>query len=116
MEVRVKLRILLGVAFLWALPSWTADAVQPLDVKPGLWETTTTTEMGGMPPMPADVLAKMTPEQRAKFEAAMKARAAQGAKTTTRRTCLDQGRAEQAPHVRRRRQVLPAHDHQFVPE
>ena len=83
----MKLRILLGVAFLWALPSWTADAVQPLDVKPGLWETTTTTEMGGMPPMPADVLAKMTPEQRAKMEAAMKARAAQGAKTTTRRTC-----------------------------
>ena len=87
MEVPVKLRILLGLAFLWALPSWTADAVQPLDVKPGLWETTTTTEMSGLPPMPADLLAKMAPEQRAKMEAAMKARAAQGAKTTTRRTC-----------------------------
>jgi hypothetical protein len=88
MEVSVKARILLGLAFLWALPSWTADSVQPLDVKPGLWETATTTEVSGMPPMPADVLAKMAPEQRAKFEAAMKARAAQGAKTTTRRTCM----------------------------
>jgi hypothetical protein len=64
----MKATILLGVAFLWALPSWTADAVQPLDVKPGLWETTTTTEMSGMPPMPAEVLAKLTPEQRAKME------------------------------------------------
>jgi hypothetical protein len=88
LEDHVKARILLGLAFFWALPSWTADAVQPLDVKPGLWETSTTTDMSGMPPMPADLLAKMAPEQRAKMEAAMKARAAQGAKTTTRRTCL----------------------------
>lgn len=84
----MKATLLLGVAFLWALPSWTADSVQPLDVKPGLWETTTTTEMSGMPPMPAEVLAKMTPEQRARMEAAMQARTAQGAKTTAKRTCL----------------------------
>ena len=84
----MKARILLGLALLWALPSWTADSIQPLDVKLGLWETSTTTDMSGMPPMPADLLAKLTPEQRAKMEAAMKARAAQGAKTTTRRTCL----------------------------
>jgi hypothetical protein len=84
----MKATIVLGVVFLWALPSWTADSVQPLDVKPGLWETTTTTQMSGMPPMPADVLAKMPPEQRAKMEAAMKARAAQGPKSTTQKTCL----------------------------
>ena len=41
-----------------------------------------------MPPSLRILLAKMAPEQRAKMEAAMKARAAQGAKTTTRRTCL----------------------------
>jgi hypothetical protein len=84
----MKETIVLGLVFLWALPSWTADGVQPLDVKPGLWETTTTTEMSGMPPIPTEVLAKMAPEQRAKMEAAMKARAAQGAKATTKRSCL----------------------------
>ena len=84
----MKTKILLGLAFLCPLTSWTADPVQPLDVKLGLWETTTVNEMSGMPPMPAEVLAKLTPEQRAKMEAAFKARAAQGPRTTTQRTCL----------------------------
>ena len=92
----MKATILLGIAFLWALPSWTADAVQPLDVKLGLWETTTINEMSGMPPIPAEVLAKLTPEQRAKMEAVFKARAAQGPKTTTRRTCLDKEQLEKS--------------------
>jgi hypothetical protein len=46
------------------------------DVKPGLWETTTATEVGGktmsaMPAIPPEVLAKMTPEQRARMQAMM---------------------------------------------
>jgi hypothetical protein len=44
-----------------------------LDVKTGLWESTTITEIGGMamPSMPPEVLAKMPPEQRAQMEAMM---------------------------------------------
>ena len=45
-----------------------------LNVKTGAWEMTTTTLMTGMP-APAEALAKMPPEQRAKFEKAMQARA-----------------------------------------
>jgi hypothetical protein len=96
LEDQVKATILLGLALLWALPSWTTDTVQPLDVKLGLWETTTVNEMSGLPPMPADVLAKLTPEQRAKMEAVFKARAAQGPKTTTRRSCLDKEKLEKS--------------------
>jgi len=44
------------------------------NVKTGLWEDTVTTQMSGMPAMPQippDALARMTPEQRARIQAAM---------------------------------------------
>jgi len=44
------------------------------NAKPGAWEMTITTLTTGMP-APPDVLAKMSPEQRAKIEAMMQARA-----------------------------------------
>jgi hypothetical protein len=48
-------------------------AAQPpaLEVKMGLWEITSTTDIGGQ--MPAVDTSKMTPEQKAQVEAAMKA-------------------------------------------
>jgi hypothetical protein len=64
------------------LPLLAGDMV-PLNLKPGLWEVTSTHSMTGMPSMPAippDTLAKMTPEQRAHVEAMMKS--ASGAPTT----------------------------------
>jgi len=51
-----------------------ADDFHPLDVKAGLWETTWTNQSAGQMPIPADALANLTPEQRAKVEEAMKAR------------------------------------------
>ena len=47
-----------------------------LDIKPGLWKVTTTSHMNGQLPIPEADLARMPPAQRAKFEAAMKAAAA----------------------------------------
>jgi Protein of unknown function (DUF3617) len=67
-----------------------AGTVQPLNVKTGLWETTMTTNVGGHPPIPPEMLNRMTPEQRAKFEAAMKARTSQKPQTHTRRRCITQ--------------------------
>ena len=48
---------------LYPLASWSADELKPLDVKPGLWETTMTSQMSGMPPIPPEALARLTPEQ-----------------------------------------------------
>jgi hypothetical protein len=48
-----------------------ADFTKP-DIKPGLWEVTTSPKMSGQMPIPDEQLAKMTPEQRARLEAAMK--------------------------------------------
>lgn len=61
---------------------------QTLNIKPGAWETTTATQMSGMP-MPAEELAKMPAEQRARFEKMMQARAG---KTNTHviKSCVTQ--------------------------
>ena len=53
------------------VPALAADNT-PLNVKPGLWELTSDTERSGAPQIPAEALAKMSPEQRAKLETAMK--------------------------------------------
>jgi Protein of unknown function (DUF3617) len=45
------------------LVGFSQEIVRP-DVKTGLWETTVNTHMNGMPPIPDEVLARMTPEQK----------------------------------------------------
>jgi hypothetical protein len=57
-----------------------------LDIKTGAWEVTQSTTMSGMP-MPKAALEGMPPEQRAKFEAAMRERAGK-VKTTVLHTCV----------------------------
>lgn len=64
---------------------WAAD-FRALDVKTGQWETTVTGQMTGVPAIPAEVLARLTPEQRAKMESAMGARGAKPIVTTSCKT------------------------------
>lgn len=61
----------IGMSVAALLPALAADNT-PLQLKPGLWELTSDSEHSGMPPIPPEALAKMSPEQRAKVEAAMK--------------------------------------------
>jgi len=82
-----------GVFVALVLASTTTYA-EPLDVKLGLWESTTTTEMSGMPPVDTS---KMAPEQKARFEAAMKARQAQGPRTHVHKSCLTKAKLEREP-------------------
>jgi hypothetical protein len=55
-----------------------------LDVKMGLWEISSTMNLGGE--MPGMDTSKMTPEQKAQMAAAMKSM--MGAHTTTQKTCV----------------------------
>lgn len=55
-----------------------------LDVKMGLWEMTTTTEMGG--DMPGVDTSKMSPAQKAQIEAMMKSMAS--GRTNVNKTCM----------------------------
>jgi Protein of unknown function (DUF3617) len=59
---------LFSILMLTAAASQAAD-MTPLGVKPGLWETTTVTDRGGMmPTLSPETLAKMPPEARARIE------------------------------------------------
>jgi hypothetical protein len=60
-----------------------ADDVTPLNLKPGLWETTTVQERSGMPSIPPETLARMPPEQRARIEAMTSSKPA----ATTTQSC-----------------------------
>ncbi len=60
-----------------------------LDVKTGLWETTVTMQASGLPTMPnipPDALARMTPDQQARFKAMMGGMS--GGQPTTVKSCL----------------------------
>lgn len=57
-----------------------------LDVKTGLWEMTSSGETTGMPPVPPEVMAKMTPEQQARMKAAM----AQSSQPHTNKVCVSE--------------------------
>ncbi len=69
---------------------FAADKVDPLDVKTGLWDVTFTSNMSGAPPITADRLDKMSPEQRARLEKMWKDREAKGAQTSNRKHCVTQ--------------------------
>lgn len=63
-------------------------ATEPLNVKTGLWQVTEISTTSGVPPLPAGMQArldKMTPEQRAKLEAAMKGRSGGTPRLTIKR-------------------------------
>jgi len=63
------------------------SAAERLNVKTGLWEITATTQMSGTPPMPKEMLDKLTPEQRKELEASIKQ--TQGTPfTDTSRECI----------------------------
>jgi len=81
--------VVLGIILVGSCVALAADSsIQPMNVKLGLWEVTTVTETTGMPPIPPDALANMTPEQREKVEAMMKARGMGAPRTTTRKSCM----------------------------
>ena len=72
--------IALGVvacAMLWA---------ETMNVKLGEWESTSTVQLAGMPPIPQEVLDKMTPQQRQMMEERMKGNSSPH--TTTSKGCL----------------------------
>jgi len=76
----------LCVSNILIFPSYAAAAA--LNLKPGLWEMTWSGQTTGAPPIPADVLAQMTPERRAKFEAAIAANATRTSTPQARKQCI----------------------------
>jgi Protein of unknown function (DUF3617) len=69
-----------------ALASGAAAAM--VDIKPGLWEWTDTTQMEGAPAMRMPDLSRLPPEQRARVEQMLADRASGKPRTVTRRSCV----------------------------
>jgi hypothetical protein len=69
-EDSLTMKHLIGLTLLLPAAAWAAD-YNPMDVKTGQWETTVTGQMTGVPAIPPEALARMTPEQRAKIASAM---------------------------------------------
>jgi hypothetical protein len=83
--------LLTGVAIIGATSDKTPIPNMPLNLKVGLWQMTYTTERNGVAMVRAiapELLAKMSPEQRARTEARLRSRATQGAQVETRQYCM----------------------------
>lgn len=89
--------IALGILCLWASGLWAGGKVKPLNVKTGLWQTTSTTTVTGSMGIPPEMAAKLTPAQRAKFEAAMKKQANGAPRTRTYKSCLTEKNLTEDP-------------------
>ena len=85
---------LVRLMFLLPIASYAGDKIQPLNVKTGLWETTMTTRMSGEIPLPAELMSKLTPEQRAAMAARMKANSGEKTSTSTSKSCLTKEQLE----------------------
>jgi hypothetical protein len=83
-------KVLLGIACFGIARVQAADAAEPLDIKPGLWEIVLTVRTSGVPPVPPEVMAKLTPEERSRLEKKARERETEGPRTTVKKSCLDQ--------------------------
>lgn len=67
-----------------------AAKMTPMNVKTGLWQSTSTITIIGSLGLPPEVLAKMTDEQKARYAAAMQAQSGGHSSTHTNKGCLTQ--------------------------
>jgi hypothetical protein len=85
---RVMKRIGIGLVLILAVSGWTKDKVEPLNVKLGQWKVVTKITTSGELPLPPEALTRLTPEQRARLEARMKASSGEKTHTITDENCL----------------------------
>lgn len=75
----------------WAQTQNSAQStakLQSLNIKPGLWESTRTIKRTGEMPIPAEMLNRLTPEQRSRMEERMKANSGGHSSTVTEKHCI----------------------------
>lgn len=95
--------IISAVACISASTLFAQEKVTPLNVKTGYWESTVTTATSGSLGIPPEVLAQMTPEQRARAEAMMKKRESEGQRShsTTTKHCVTEKDLQTNPFVQK---------------
>ncbi len=91
----MRTRLLIGM-LLVALAAFAGDKLQRLNVRTGQWEVTTTINTQGQLPISPELLARMSPEQRARMQARMNAQPGQRSRTITHKDCVTEKELERA--------------------
>lgn len=86
-----------------AADSGTASVPVKLNIKLGLWEIATQANISGAPPISDDMMAKMSPEQRARMQAAIQASMADVAKPKLAKHCVTPEKVAQGFSLDRQR-------------
>jgi hypothetical protein len=76
-----------GAMMGFILLAHAADSIK-LNVKPGLWEFSSVGQASGLPPIPDEALARLTPEQRQQFQAAMQSNMGSASKPKLFKKCI----------------------------
>lgn len=84
----MRRRLAASVACSCLLICLAAQKIQPLNVKTGLWEITVVGTGTGQPTLPPELAARMTPEQKAKYDAALEKAAKEREKPRTYKSCV----------------------------
>ncbi|HMN47342.1 MAG TPA: DUF3617 domain-containing protein [Povalibacter sp.] len=91
--------VLAAAAFACVSLSFAAAGAERLNVKTGLWEIESLTQMGGTLPLSKDLKARLTPAQIAKMQADWKAEAAKGPERDVSQECITAKDIEQPFHA-----------------
>jgi hypothetical protein len=98
--------LIFGVVCLWATVLMAGGKITPLNVKTGLWQNTATTIVTGGLGIPPEMMSRLTPEQRARYEAAMKHEANGTPRTRTTKSCLTQKNLNEDPFGKESREDM----------
>jgi hypothetical protein len=87
----MKISMVVGLLALNCAGGWAADALTPMNVKPGLWEASMAMTGGpaipaNLPAIPPEALAQMSPQQREQIQSMLKGRG--GAPAVTTKFCM----------------------------
>ena len=83
--------IVINASAAWAQTQKSAQSalkLQPLNIKPGLWQSTRTIKRTGEMSVPTELLNRLTPEQRTRMEERMKANSGGHTSTETEKHCV----------------------------
>jgi hypothetical protein len=89
-------RVAVGALCTMALALTAATQNQQLNVKLGLWQMTYKYKTNNASTIAPELLARMTPQKRARMKAKLKARAAQGPRIDTKQVCVTQKKLDSA--------------------
>lgn len=84
----MRIAAISGLLLLASIAMWAGNQRQPLHVKLGLWEVTKIATASDELPIPAALLEKLSPEQRARLEERLNAQSTETAKKTVTKYCL----------------------------